>query len=89
LAATAPPAEGDAAVSGGTAPAAIAAPAVPPTPPDAARPKSAIGSTLWFMQIMAALGGAAAAGSAAWFLIGSASPRIKLSEWDAANSEES
>jgi hypothetical protein len=32
------------------------------------------------MQIMAALGGAAAAGSAAWFLIGSASPRIKLSE---------
>jgi hypothetical protein len=41
------------------------------------------------MQIMAALGGAVAAGSAAWFLIGSASPRIKLSEWDEANSQES
>ena len=26
---------------------------------------------------------------AAWFLIGSASPRIKLSEWDEANSQES
>ena len=87
LAATAPPAEGDAAVSGGTAPAAIAAPAVPPTPPDAARPKSAIGSTLWFMQIMAALGGAAAAGSAAWFLIGSASPRIRVTELQDADEE--
>jgi hypothetical protein len=32
------------------------------------------------MQIMAALGGAIAAGSAAWFLIGSTSSRIRLSE---------
>jgi hypothetical protein len=35
------------------------------------------------MQIMAALGGAA--GSAAWFLIGSASPRISVSQWQQAD----
>ena len=54
----------------------------------ATQPKSGVGSTSWFMQVMAALGGAVAAGSAAWFLIGSASPRINLSEWQEANSEE-
>jgi hypothetical protein len=56
---------------------------------EVAQPKSSIGSASWIMQIMAALGGAVAAGSAAGFLIGSASPRIKLSEWDEANSQES
>jgi hypothetical protein len=54
---------------------------------EVAPPKSSIGSASWIMQIMAALGGAAAAGSAAWFLIGSASPRIKLSEWQEADEE--
>jgi hypothetical protein len=80
LAATAPPAENDAAPAASTAPPAIAAPAIEPPPAEAAKPKSAIGSAFWFMQIMAALGGAAAAGSAAWFLIGSASPRIRVTE---------
>jgi hypothetical protein len=51
------------------------------------QPKSPVGSASWIMQIMAALGGAVAAGSAAWFLIGSASPRIKLSEWQEADEE--
>jgi hypothetical protein len=54
---------------------------------EVAPPKGSIGSASWIMQIMAALGGAAAAGSAAWFLIGSASPRIKLSEWQEADEE--
>ena len=54
---------------------------------EVAPPKSSIGSASWIMQIMAALGGAAAAGSAAWFLIGSASPRIRLSEWQEADEE--
>jgi hypothetical protein len=49
--------------------------------------KSPIGSASWIMQIMAALGGAAAAGFAAWFLIGSATPRIKLSDWEEADGE--
>jgi hypothetical protein len=49
--------------------------------------KNPVGSTSWLMQVMAALGGAVAAGSAAWFLIGSASPRIKLSEWQEADGE--
>jgi hypothetical protein len=49
--------------------------------------KSPVGSASWMMQVMAALGGAIAAGSAAWFLIGRASPRIKLSEWEEADSE--
>jgi hypothetical protein len=80
LAATAPPGENDAAPAASTAPPAIAAPALEPAPAGAAKPKSAIGSAFWFMQIMAALGGAAAAGSAAWFLIGSASPRIRVTE---------
>src|SRR5262249_1561989 len=80
LAATAPPAESDAAPAANTAPPAIVAPAVEPAPADTAKPKSAIGSAFWFMQIMAALGGAAAAGSAAWFLIGSTSPRIRVTE---------
>lgn len=54
---------------------------------EVAPPKNSVGSASWIMQIMAALGGAAAAGSAAWFLIGSASPRIKLSEWQEADEE--
>jgi hypothetical protein len=37
--------------------------------------RSPVGSTSWVMQILAALGGAFAAGSAAWFLIGSAPQR--------------
>ncbi len=35
-----------------------------------------VGSTSWFLQVMAALGGAVAAGSVAWFLIGSAPQRM-------------
>jgi hypothetical protein len=35
-----------------------------------------VSSTSWFLQVMAALGGAAAAGSVAWFLIGSAPQRM-------------
>jgi hypothetical protein len=50
-------------------------------------PKSPVGSASWMMQVMAALGGAIAAGTAAWFLIGSASPRIKLSDWEEADGE--
>ena len=37
--------------------------------------RSPVGSASWIMQILAALGGAFAAGSAAWFLIGSAPQR--------------
>ena len=82
---------GNAAPTGSVPPAATAALAaeMESAKAEVARPKSSIGSASWIMQIMAALGGAVAAGSAAWFLIGSASPRIKLSEWDEANSEES
>jgi hypothetical protein len=87
LAASNPPAESDLGPVASTAPPAIAAPAMEPAPADTARPKSAVGSAFWFMQIMAALGGAAAAGSAAWFLIGSASPRIKVSQWQEADEE--
>jgi hypothetical protein len=36
---------------------------------------SDIGSTSWIMQVLAALGGAVAAGSVAWFLIGSTPQR--------------
>jgi hypothetical protein len=82
---------GNAAPTGSVPPAATAALAaeMESAKVEVARPKSSIGSASWIMQIMAALGGAVAAGSAAWFLIGSASPRIKLSEWDEANSQES
>jgi hypothetical protein len=52
-------------------------------------PDSNVSSTSWLLRVMGALGTAVAVGSAAWFLIGSASPRIKLSEWDEANSQES
>jgi hypothetical protein len=97
LAAPSPAAASEAAPAGNAAPAGSAPPAataalaaeMDPAKAEVARTKSSIGSASWIMQIMAALGGAVAAGSAAWFLIGSASPRIKLSEWDAANSEES
>jgi hypothetical protein len=41
------------------------------TPP----PGSPVGSTSWLLQVFAALGGAVAAGSVAWFLIGSAPQR--------------
>lgn len=41
----------------------------------AQRGRSPVGSASWIMQILAALGGAFAAGSAAWFLIGSAPQR--------------
>jgi hypothetical protein len=34
-----------------------------------------VGSTSWILQVMAALGGAVAAGSVAWFLIGAAPQR--------------
>jgi hypothetical protein len=37
---------------------------------------SEIGSTAWLLQVLAALGGAVAAGSAAWLLIGSAPQRM-------------
>ncbi|MGD0419281.1 MAG: hypothetical protein ABSA68_06865 [Xanthobacteraceae bacterium] len=36
---------------------------------------SDVGSTSWIMQVLAALGGAVAAGSVAWFLIGSTPQR--------------
>ena len=39
-------------------------------------PSSKVGSTSWLMQVMAALGAAVAAGSVAWFLIGSAPQRM-------------
>ena len=88
LAATSPPAEPDVAPAVNAAPPAGVLPAVRADPPqaDAALPKSPIGSAFWIMQIMAALGGAAAAGSAAWFLIGSASPRIQM-RWQEADGE--
>jgi len=44
----------------------------------AARPmpqSSDVGSTSWFLQVLAALGGAVTAGSVAWFLIGSTPQR--------------
>jgi hypothetical protein len=41
----------------------------------APRSTSPVGSASWFAQVLAALGGAVAAGSAAWFLIGSAPQR--------------
>jgi hypothetical protein len=80
---------GNAAPTGTVPPAAVAALAaeMDSAKAEVAPPKSSIGSASWIMQIMAALGGAAAAGSAAWFLIGSASPRIKLSEWQEADEE--
>ena len=79
-----PPAASDTASTGATAP----APQPDPAPTAAVSPPtSSLGSMSWIMQIMAALGGAVAAGSAAWFLIGSASPRIKLSEWQEADGE--
>jgi hypothetical protein len=80
---------GNAAPTGTVPPAAVAALAaeLDSAKAEVAPPKSSIGSASWIMQIMAALGGAAAAGSAAWFLIGSASPRIKLSEWQEADEE--
>jgi hypothetical protein len=39
------------------------------------RPASDVGSASWIAQVLAALGGAVAAGSVAWFLIGSATLR--------------
>jgi hypothetical protein len=89
LAATSPPAEADAGPAVNAAPPVGVTPAVgaEPAQADAAQPKSPIGSAFWIMQIMAALGGAAAAGSAAWFLIGSASSRIKVSQRQEADEE--
>jgi hypothetical protein len=89
LAATSPPAEADAAPAASAAAPVSAAPAADTEPAraDVVQAKSPIGSAFWIMQIMAALGGAAAAGSAAWFLIGSASPRIKVSDWQEADEE--
>ena len=52
--------------------------ATPADKPDSAAaavsqtPSSKVGSASWLMQVMAALGAAVAAGSGAWFLIGSA-----------------
>ncbi len=54
----------------------------PAVKPDAASAMAAqaqsadVSSTSWFLQVMAALGGAVAAGSVAWFLIGSAPQRM-------------
>ncbi len=42
----------------------------------AVQSKSPVGSASWIAQVMAALGGAVAAGSIAWFLIGSAPHRM-------------
>jgi hypothetical protein len=42
---------------------------------DDASPQSSIGSASWIAQVLAAVGGALAAGSVAWFLIGYAPPR--------------
>lgn len=41
----------------------------------AKKPANAVGSATWVAQVLAALGGAIAAGSAAWFLIGSTPQR--------------
>jgi hypothetical protein len=37
---------------------------------------SAVGTASWIAKVLAAFGGAVAAGSAAWFMIGSSPPRI-------------
>ena len=87
LAPTVPPTDSDAAPSASGASPAIAAPARSPPQPIRRNPKAQSGRAFWFMQIMAALGGAAAAGSAAWFLIGSASPWISVSQWQKADDE--
>ena len=84
LASANPPAASEAVPAGAAAPAQQADPApVAAVPP----PKSSLGSMSRLMQIMTALGGALAAGSAAWFLIGSGSSRIRLSEWQEAGGE--
>jgi hypothetical protein len=84
MASTNPPVASDTAATGIAPP----APQADPAPTAAVSPpKSPVGSVSWIMQIMAAIGGAVAAGSAAWFLIGSASSRIKLSEWQEADGE--
>jgi len=63
-----------------TASAALAGPTAPATMAAAApQAVSPIGSASWIAKLLAALGGAIAAGSAAWFLIGSAPPRIYTS----------
>ena len=43
----------------------------PPPQPSTSKVTSQVGSASWIAQVLAALGGAVAAGSAAWFLIGS------------------
>jgi len=37
-------------------------------------------TTSWILQVLAALGGAIAAGTVAWFLMRSAPPRVEVSE---------
>jgi hypothetical protein len=57
----------------------VADPAVKSEPTSAAVAQAQgadVSSTSWFLQAMAALGGAVAAGSVAWFLIGSAPQRM-------------
>jgi hypothetical protein len=68
--------------------AASARPAVPTEPPEAAAsskttriafaqtPRAEVGSTSWLLQVLAALGGAVAAGVVAWFLMGSSPQRM-------------
>jgi hypothetical protein len=46
-----------------------------PAPSSPGSPGSPVGSTSWLLQVFAALGGAVAAGSVAWFLIGSTPQR--------------
>jgi hypothetical protein len=66
-------------IASNAAPTEVTEPAVKP---DAASAMAAqaqgadVSSTSWFLQVMAALGGAVAAGSVAWFLIGSAPQRM-------------
>jgi len=82
LAASDKDAQGSAAAPSGAAGTVLAANATEPTTKSDAissvsvpPPGSPVGSTSWLLQVFAALGGAVAAGSVAWFLIGSAPQR--------------
>jgi hypothetical protein len=45
-----------------------------------------VGTASWILQVLAALGGAIAAGTVAWLLMRSAPPRVEVSEWEVSES---
>jgi hypothetical protein len=66
-----------------TPPSAVAEAAAKSEPTTAAlveAPTPEMGTTSWILQVLAALGGAIAAGAVAWFLMRSAPPRVEVSE---------